>query len=418
MDSSPEATPGAGLRSFLLIWSGQACSLLGSQIVSFALIWWLTKSTGSARVLAGASLAALLPQVLLGPWIGVWVDRWSRRRVMILADGVVALATFILLLLFRAGWATPTAVFLVLVVRSVAGGFHGTAMGASTSLMVPERLLTRIQGLNQMLQGGSSIVAAPLGALALELLPMHGVIAIDLVTAACAITPLFFVAIPQPARSVEELARPADSLRELKEGFAWLRPRRGLLLLMGMAALINLMLVPAFSLLPLFVKVELQGGAPLLAALESASGVGSVAGGLLLAAWGGFRRRIWTVLGGMAAIGLGVVAFAFTPAGAAAWALGCLALLTISSGLCNGSLMAILQSRVDPALQGRVFSLLGSLSLGASPLGLALAGPAADWLGLRPIFLAGGLVCALCGFAGFLSPSLMGVEDSPELPAA
>ncbi len=108
-------------------------------------------------------MAGLLPQVLLGPWIGVWVDRWNRRRTLLLADLVVALATLALLLLFRAGLATPTAVFGVLVLRSVAGGFHGTAMSAATSLMVPERLLTRIQGLNQMLQGGSAIVAAPLG---------------------------------------------------------------------------------------------------------------------------------------------------------------------------------------------------------------------------------------------------------------
>jgi DHA3 family macrolide efflux protein-like MFS transporter len=403
-----------GLRAFFVLWSGQAFSLLGSQIVSFALIWWLTKTTGSASVLAGASLAALLPQVVLGPWIGVWVDRWNRRRTLILADLVVALATLALLLLFRAGLASPAAVFVVLVVRSVAGGFHGTAMSASTSLMVPERFLTRIQGLNQMLQGGSAIVAAPLGALALELLPMHGVIAIDLVTAACAIGPLLFIAVPQPLRTAAERARPANSLREMREGFAWLRPRHGLLLLMGMAALINLLLVPAFSLLPLFVKQELGGGAPLLAALESAAGVGSVVGGLLLAAWGGFRRRIWTVLGGMLCIGLGVLAFGLTPAGTTLWAVSSLLLMTISSGLCNGALLAILQTRVDPALQGRVFSLLGSLSLGAAPLGLALAGPAADLLGLRPIFLAGGLVCALCGAGGFFNSALLHVEDPLE----
>ncbi|MFA7330450.1 MAG: MFS transporter [Candidatus Delongbacteria bacterium] len=404
------------LSAFLVLWSGQALSLLGSQVVSFALIWWLTKTTGSASVLAGASLAGLLPQVLLGPWIGVWVDRWNRRRTLLLADLAVALATLALLLLFRAGLATPTAVFVVLVLRSVAGGFHGTAMSASTSLMVPERLLTRIQGLNQMLQGGSAIVAAPLGALALELLPMYGVIAIDLFTAACAIGPLLLIAIPQPPRAADPHARPADSWRELREGLAWLLPRRGLLLLMGLAALINLLLVPAFSLLPLFVREELRGGAPLLAALESAAGAGSVAGGLLLAVWGGFRRRIWTVQGGMLLTGLGVLLFGLTPSGLTVWALSCLLLVTVAAGLCNGALLAILQSRVDPALQGRVFSLLGSLSQGAAPLGLALAGPAADLAGLRPIFVTGGLVCALCGVGGLLSPALRQVEDS--LPSA
>lgn len=398
------------LRPFLVLWAGQALSLLGSQVVGFALIWWLTKTTGSASILAAASLASMLPPVVLGPWIGVWVDRWNRKRILAISDGAVALATLALLILFRAGQASVPAVLALLALRGLAGGFHGTAMAATTRLMVPDRWLTRIQGLNQMLQGGGGIVAAPLGALALELLPMHGVIAIDLATAACALLPLAFLSIPQPQVDPERAARPADSLRDLREAWHWLRPRRGLLLLMAMAAGINLLLVPAFSLLPLFVQRELAGGAPLLALLESAAGVGSVAGGLLLAVWGGFRRRIHTVLAGLLGIGVGVTAFGLAPAAFPAWALACLVVVTVTSGLCNGALGAILQATVDPALQGRVFALLGTLSMGAAPLGLAVAGPVADLLGLRPIFVAGGLFCAGCGLAGFRSPALLQLD--------
>lgn len=406
----PPADDPGRLRSFLLLWAGQAISLLGSQVVGFALIWWLTKTTGSASVLAAASLAAMLPPVLLGPWIGVWVDRWNRKRVLALSDGAVALATLALLILFRAGHASVPAVMALLAVRGLAGGFHGTAMAATTRLMVPDGWLTRIQGLNQMLQGGGGIVAAPLGALALELLPMHGVIAIDLATAACALVPLAFLTIPQPEKDPGQAARPADSLREMREAWQWLRPRRGLLLLMAMAAGINLLLVPAFSLLPLFVQRELAGGAPLLALLESAAGAGSVLGGLLLTVWGGFRRRIHTVLAGLLGIGVGVTAFGLSPAALPAFAIACLVVVTVASGLCNGALGAILQATVDPALQGRVFALLGTLSMGAAPLGLAVAGPAADLVGLRPLFVAGGLFCAACGLAGFRSPALLQVD--------
>ncbi len=401
------------LRHFLVLWGGQALSVLGSQVVGFALIWWLTKTTGSASILAAASLASMLPPVLLGPWIGVWVDRWNRKRVLALSDGAVALATLVLLLLFRSGQAGVPAVLALLAVRGLAGGFHGTAMAATTRLMVPDGWLTRIQGLNQMLQGGGGIVAAPLGALALELLPMHGVIAIDLATAACALVPLAFLPIPQPEKDPDQAARPADSLREMREGWLWLRTRRGLLLLMAMAAGINLLLVPAFSLLPLFVQRELAGGAPLLAMLESAAGAGSVLGGLLLTVWGGFRRRIHTVLAGLLSIGVGVTAFGLSPAALPAWAVGCLVVVTVTSGLCNGALGAILQATVDPALQGRVFALLGTLSMGAAPLGLAVAGPVADLIGLRPLFVAGGLFCAGCGLAGFRSPALLGLEHPP-----
>ncbi len=153
------------LKPFFIIWSGQAVSLLGSQLVQFALIWWLTQETGSATVLAIASLVGLLPQVLLGPFIGVLVDRWNRRWTMLLADSVVALATVLLFLLFWFGLIQTWHVFVILFIRSLGGAFHFPAMNASTTLMVPEDKLTQIQGLNQMLEGGLMILAAPLGAL-------------------------------------------------------------------------------------------------------------------------------------------------------------------------------------------------------------------------------------------------------------
>jgi DHA3 family macrolide efflux protein-like MFS transporter len=147
---------------FFTIWTGQAFSLLGSQLVQFALIWWLTKTTGSATVLATASLVGLLPQVILGPVIGTLVDRWNRRLTLILADSTIALATLGLALLFWSGKVEIWHVYLLMFIRSTAGGFHWPAMQASTSLMVPKEHLARIQGLNQILQGGMNIASAPL----------------------------------------------------------------------------------------------------------------------------------------------------------------------------------------------------------------------------------------------------------------
>ena len=187
---------------FFTIWTGQAFSLLGSRLVQFALIWWLTRTTGSATVLATASLVALLPQVILGPVVGALVDRWNRRLVMLVADSVVAIATLLLAFLFWHGSVQIWQVYLLLFARAIGGGFHWPAMTASTSLMVPENNLSRIQGLNQMLQGGMGILAAPLGALLLEILPMQGVLAIDVGTALLAITPLLFIGVSQPKSAV------------------------------------------------------------------------------------------------------------------------------------------------------------------------------------------------------------------------
>jgi MFS transporter, DHA3 family, macrolide efflux protein len=185
---------------FFTIWVGQAISLLGSQIVQFALIWWLTRTTGSATVLAMASLAGLLPQIILGPLAGALVDRWNRKITMMVADGLVALATLALVVLFFTGLVEIWHVFGLMFIRSIGGSFQWPAMQASTSLMVPKKHLARIQGMNQTLNGSMSIAAAPLGALFIELLPMQGVLAIDIGTATIAILSLFFFTIPQPVR--------------------------------------------------------------------------------------------------------------------------------------------------------------------------------------------------------------------------
>ncbi len=165
--------------AFFTIWGGQALSLLGSQLVQFALIWYLTVLTRSATVLATAALVGILPNIFLGPFIGALVDRWNRRKVMLAADSLVALATMVLAVLFAFNLIEIWHIYLVLFLRALAGTFHNNAMSASTSLMVPVEILTRVQGLNQMLNGGLNIAAAPLGALLLELLPMQGILAID-----------------------------------------------------------------------------------------------------------------------------------------------------------------------------------------------------------------------------------------------
>ena len=289
---------------FFTIWTGQAFSLLGSQLVSFAVIWWLTQKTGSATVLATASLVGLLPQVILGPLTGALVDRWSRRLTMMIADGLIALATVILAVLFALGHVQIWQVYALLFVRSVCGGFHWPAMQASTSLMVPKEHLARIQGLNQMLQGGMNIASAPLGALLLAWLPMEGILAIDVFTAMLAIGPLFFFEIPQPERrDLPASALGKSSLRQdLAAGFRYVWSWPGLMLIGIMAAVINFLLNPAFALLPILVTKHFNGQAIQLATLESFSGIGFIVGGLILSTWGGFKRRVITSLAGLIAM--------------------------------------------------------------------------------------------------------------------
>jgi DHA3 family macrolide efflux protein-like MFS transporter len=403
--------PQKSLKPFLVLWSGQAVSLLGSQLVQFALIWWLTQKTGSATVLAMASLMGLLPQVLLGPFVGVLVDRWNRRLTMLAADSLVALATVALAYLFWIDAAAIWHVFLILFIRALAGAFHWPSMQASSTLMVPEEHLTRIQGLNQMLNGGLNILSAPLGALLIEAIPLQGILAIDVVTAVLAITILFFIHIPQPQRSAEAAQVQTSFWQDMREGVQYIRGWRALMLLIALALGINFLLNPAFSLLPLLVTEHFAGGAFQLGAMESALGIGVLLGGILLGTWGGFKKRMVTSLAGLIGFGLSILLIGVAPANLFMLAVGGMFGAGIMMTFTNGPILAVLQIIVEPDKQGRVFTLLGSLSAAMSPLGLIIAGPVADAIGVRAWFVAGGLAMLLGGLFSFVTPLLLNIEN-------
>lgn len=396
---------------FFSIWTVQALSLLGSQLVQFALIWYLTVETGSATVLALASLVGMGPQVLLGPVIGALVDRWNRRLVMIAADAMVASATIILALLFISGRVEIWHIYALMFVRSLAGSFHWPAMTASTSLMVPKVQLSRIQGLNQLLQGGLTIVSAPLGALLLELLPMQAILGIDIFTAVLAITPLLFIPIPQPKSRTAAGEKATSVWQDLKAGIEYTVSWPGLLILMVSATLINMVLSVAFTLAPILVSQHFQGGALQLGWFQSALGIGMLLGGLLLSIWGGFKRRIYTSMAGLIVLGLAAISLGLVPGSLFVVAIGIAFVLGLGLPLVNGPVHAVLQAVVAPEMQGRVFTLLQSAATAMMPIGLIAAGPIADRFGVQVLYLAGGLVTAVIGMTGFFIPALREIED-------
>jgi DHA3 family macrolide efflux protein-like MFS transporter len=395
---------------FFIIWVGQALSLLGSQLVQFGLIWYLTQSTGSATVLAIASLVGLLPSVVLSPLIGTLVDRWSRRWIMVVADTTIALATVGLAVLFALGIVQVWHIYLLMFVRAVAGGFHQSAMGASTVMLVPKEQLTRVQGMNQTLQGGLNIISAPLGALLIAWLPMQGVLAIDVSTAVLAILPLLYFAVPQPERKLAGTG-PSSVMADMRAGLRYVLGWPGLMIVLLMATLINFLLTPAAALIPLLVTKHFRGDALQLGWLQAVSGLGWILGGVLLGVWGGFRRRMVTAMIGLIGIGLGTVLMGGAPREMLWLALAASLFTGIMLPITNGSMGAILQGVIAPEMQGRVFALVFTLASAMSPLGLILAGPVADRVGVQAWYWAGGVTCALMGVVGFLIPAVLNLEE-------
>jgi DHA3 family macrolide efflux protein-like MFS transporter len=398
------------MTKFFIIFGGQAFSLFGSRLVQFSLVWWLTKASSSASVLAFASIMAILPQVLFGPFAGTLIDRWNRRIVLMVSDGSIALAVVVLALLYTQGSVQIWHIYAVMFVRSVGGAFQWPAMQASTTLMVPKKHLSRVSGLNQAIQGLANIIAPPLGALLIELLPIQSILAIDVSTAILAIGPLFFIRIPQPLRS-DGLDDQSSVLTDLREGLRYIRDWKGVLMIMVMAMVINLLTNPAFSLTPILVTDHFSGGALEFAWLQSASGSGMVLGGFTLSIWGGSKRRVKTALLALILIGVSITVIGLTPKTAFMLAVGAIFSFGFTNAVANGSFFAVLQATVPVEMQGRVFTLVMSGVMLMSPLGLAIAGPVADLFGVQIWFLLAGVVVALMGLGAFFTPTIMQIED-------
>jgi DHA3 family macrolide efflux protein-like MFS transporter len=272
-----------------------------------------------------------------------------------------------------------------------------------------------VGGLNQTMQGALSIVSPPLGALLLSILPLHTIMAIDVGTAAFGIAPLFFVLIPQPLRRAEGTGAGAGRptlWADVREGLSYIGRWPGLLTMIVMSTVVNFFLWPAFSLVPILVTSHYGGGAMQLAWMNSSWGLGLVVGGLILSVWGGFRRRVVTSLSGLIGLGVGTLLIGVMPATAFWFAAGSLFLATAMMAISNGPAFALFQTIVAPEMQARVFTVIGSMSAAMAPLGMAVAGPVADALGVRFWYVTGGAVCILMAVGAFFVPAIMHLEDN------
>lgn len=411
MQNSKPPIPKNWAQKYFTIFAGQAFSILGSGLVQFALVWYLTQQTGSATVLATATLVAILPESLLSPVVGALVDRWNRRRIMIAADSFVAATTIALALLFWTGRVEIWHIYVAMALRSLGGIFHFSAMSASTAMLVPSEQLQRVSGVNQSLRAAINIIAPPTGAFLITILPMQGVLFIDVATAALAVLPLLFFSIPQPVRELDESGKHKTSvMQDMKEGFDYIWAWPGLLAICVLALLVNFLLTPTGSLMPLLITEHFGLGALQFGLMDSVWAVGMVAGGILLGVWGGFKKKIATAMLGVTGIGLGILIVGVTPSNMFWLAVAGMTLSGLMNPIANGSLGAILQAEVKPEFQGRVMGVLVSLSTIMSPLGLIIAGPVSDAVGIRTWYWVAGLISLLMGIGAFFIPIIMNVE--------
>ena len=397
-------------RVFAIIWTGQFLSILTSSIVNFAIVLWLSLETGSAEVLAFATMAALLPQSVLGLFTGIFIDRWKRKRVMIMADSFIAFCTLILAVLFYFDLAKISHIYVLLALRSVGSAFHMPAMQASVPLLAPKSELMRIAGINQVIQSVCNIAGPALAGLFITMMKMTNILLLDVAGAAFACLSLCFVFIPDPSH--EERNSELHLWREAKEAIMEVRNQYGLSWLFLLSILATFVIMPVSVLFPLMTLNHFAGNAFQVSLVEVSWGGGALLAGALL----GLKKYRWNeilLINGMyIALGLTFLFSGLLPVSGFIW----FAVLTALGGVCGSLYFAtfttVIQSRIDPGVMGRVFSFYMSFSMLPSMIGLLSTGFLADTIGLGNTFIiSGGFLC-LIGIISFFIPSLISLKES------
>lgn len=395
-------------RKFIIIWSGQLFSILSSSIAQFAIVLWISLETGSAEVLSLATIAALLPQVVLGPFAGVFVDRWSRKWTMILADSFVALCSAVIALLFYLDVIEIWQIYLLLMLRSIGSAFHAPAMKSSIPLLAPEKELTRIASINQTIQALCNICGPVLGAALIVSTNMSVVMLLDVVGAAIACTSLLFVFIPNPEKTETETTN--NVLRDMKDGFIAIRSNRGLKWVMVTEILITFFIMPVVALIPLMTLKNFSGTAYQVSLIELLFGSGALVGGILLGIWNPRVRKVVMINLSYVIVGVSIFITGLLPPSAFIIYAIMAVVQGISMPFYSGPFTALLQTQIEVSFLGRVFSLFDSISLLPSILGLLATGFIADAIGIANVFVICGIAIVMTGLLAFFIPSIMNLE--------
>ncbi|MDR3009812.1 MAG: MFS transporter [Sphingobacterium sp.] len=396
-------------RTYSYIWIGQFISLLSSSAVNFSIMIWLSLTHKSAEVLAFAAIAGLLPQAIIGPFAGVFIDRWNRKKVMIFADGFIALCTLGMTFVLKSDGTNMFLIYLLMACRSIGSAFHTPAMQAIAPLLVPEDKLLRVSGINQMLQSVSSIAGPALGTLAITYFPIARVLYLDVVGAVVAIASLFFVTIPHLPKSGNKPSIPVV-LKELKEGMNAIYQNKGLGMLFLYAMVATFCIMPVAIMFPLLTIGHYGGGKWEMSVIEIIWGVGMLVGGSFLGLAKVSVSKV--VLVNSMHIALGVT-FAISGWFPSSWFIPFVIMTGIggvSMSIFSASFMAIIQEQVSAEMLGRVFSLYFSIAILPSMIGLLFTGFIADAIGVATAFIIAGFIVVLVGLLSFFNGSIMALE--------
>ncbi|MBE9117325.1 MFS transporter [Lusitaniella coriacea LEGE 07157] len=383
------------MRTFLIIWLGQFASLLGSEMTNFAITIWAWEVTGQATPLSFILVATQIPRLLISPLAGILVDRFNRKTLMLLGDSVAGITSIVILALFLSDRLQIWHLYISGAINGLFGYLQGLAHSASMSLIVAKKHYARASAFESLQLSGSYVFAPAIAGAIYGITGLGGILTLDLATFGVAILTLSAVSIPQPPLTKETSRISSEfTLQQFTFGIRYLSKYPTLVALLSFFLINNFIDSLSFSILPAMVLARSNSNTTILGTLFSFFGIGGLLGGVTLSLWGGPKRRIHGILIGSAIwkVGLMVLALAQQTSVKIGTAL--------MSGFCspfpNSCSQAIWRAKVEPEVQGRVFSTRFLLTQLATPLGGAIAGPLADYV-FEPAMQPGGSLAQLLG---------------------
>ena len=417
-------------RNIAFFLTGQAVSLIGSSLVSYAIMWHVTLKTGSGTMMMAFTLAIMLPTFLISPFGGVWADNFNRKNIINIADGFIAAVTLAIAVSYSFGTENIWFLLLCSIARSFGQGVQMPAVNALIPQIVPSENLLRINGINSMIQSVSMLGTPALAGALLTFFPIQSILYIDVVTAAASITILIlFVRVPDPQakgamaeagpEGLSSSPEPAEDgatgkrplLADLMDGLRYIKEHVFLIRFFIVVACFTFLLSPVALLTPLQVTRNFGPDVWRLTAIEIAFSVGMIAGGLLMTTWGGFKNKTFTIAASfliLAAMGVGL---GLTKA----FVLYCafMAVSGVTAATSNTPALTILLQKIEPAFMGRVFSVMTMITSIFMPLGTVAFGPLSDRVSLDAIIIA---TSALTGLIGvyLLNDKLLKAAGMPD----
>jgi DHA3 family macrolide efflux protein-like MFS transporter len=424
----------SGMFGFSIVWLGQIVSVLASSMSQFGLSIWMYDQTKSALAMGMMQVFYITPFLIISPIAGVMVDRYNRKMMMMVSDLAAGVATIVILILQYFGLLEYWHLYGASMIYGLGMAFQWPAYSAAISTMVPKEQYGRANGMMSLIEAGPGVIAPLLAGALLPIFKLTGLLFFDVVTFILAIGALSIVYVPQPARTEEGEQGQGSVWKEATYGFKYIFARPSLLGLQLIFFVGNLFTGIGFTVFAPMILARTDSNTLIFGTVQTAGAIGGLVGGVIMSAWGGFKRRVNGVLIGWiwGGIGMSILGLA---GGLPIWVTGII-LTSIIVPLTNGSNQAIWQAKVAPDVQGRVFSARRLIAWFTNPISPVIGGALADyilepsmkiasplsstfgWLvgtgvgsGMGLLLFFCGLFSAAVGLAGYLYPAIRNAED-------